>query len=44
MDVGHIIDYIITYNEMHKEEFEPQEKRTLQRDATTADWNRLFGG
>lgn len=42
MDLGHIIDYCIEYNELH--DVEPKEKeRPKKRKATQADWDALFG-
>ena len=38
MDLGDIIDYVITYNNMHDEDAEETE---TVRKATQDDWNNL---
>lgn len=42
MDIGQILDYCITYNEMHDLGEEPEKKKKT-RKATQADWDAFFG-
>lgn len=42
MDLGQIVDYVVTWNEFHAEEFEDDEK-PKRRKATQADWDALGG-
>lgn len=44
MDLGHVVDYIIEYNEMHDpDRAEKERKRVKRRKATQADWDAFFG-
>lgn len=44
MTVGEIVDYCITYNEMHNPERQKEEEETETiREATQADWDAFWG-
>lgn len=44
MSIGQVVDYCIEYNKANKiENSEDEEKKTVTREATQADWDRLGG-
>ena len=43
MDIGHILDYCILYNEMHDLGGDGEKEKTKKRKATQADWDAFLG-
>lgn len=43
MAIGQIIDYIITWNNMHNVEGKEETKKESVKKATQGDWDAFFG-
>lgn len=43
MDLGHVLDFCITYNKIHTIDDEEEKPKPKKRKASQGDWNSLFG-